>query len=646
MRRAPWVWCWLAGVLAACGDDGAPVITYEPPPAGCAVALWDPTSGDITRWPEPDLLVEDVATGTGWRIHLDEERYAPTLDAAGLFRSVFTRDLSNLDGFGINSQAFFRFSQAFDVDGLEVDEASGTVAGLGLVVLEPGPARVHPIMLRSTDEGATLMMVPRVPLPEQARVVAYATTDLEDAAGGCVWPSEAHFELVHGEEGADAVAALEGLGIIDDARALVGLNVFPTQTITDDSSAIAEHIAGEAYAIEGVSGCEDDPQGRWRECSGSFVANDYRTGGVIHRDPGDPVASAATYAMPFTVWLPPANGEHGRVPPYETILFGHGLGGDRFQARRLAAFAAPLGIATIAIDAVQHGGHPTVPPDASTDTLPTVLRFFGVELGGGEGELLAALVLRDHWRQATYDKLQLTRILEAGLDVDPEAPGTDLDPTRLAYLGVSLGGIMGSELAALTDAYGAVLLVVPGGRVSSIVSESEMFGPIIPLLSGGASPGDIDRFFPVLQTILDRGDAASYGPHLLQDRLTGAAVPPSVLVGVVLDDDTVPNVSNYTLARAIGTPVVPPVQRAYPGMELADPAPMSGNVAGGAATAGLLQFDLIGDGEGGTREATHSNVGASDVGAEAWLQFLVSHWDEGLAVVVDPYATLPLPRPD
>jgi hypothetical protein len=647
MRRGPWAWSCLTVVLVACGDDAGPA--YEPPPAGCSVALWDPHDGELTRWPEPDVLVEDGATGTGWRLDFDPERYAPTLEAAGLFRSVFAKDLSDLDGFGVNSQAFFRFSEAFDLEALQVDEEAGTVTGLGLLVLEPGPPRVHPVMLRSTDGGATLMMVPRRPLPEQARVAAFATTDLAGAAGGCVWPSEAHFEGIHASdpETLDAVAALQASGVIDDPSDLVALSLFPTQTITDDSSAIAAHIADGTYALEGPTACEDDAQGRWRRCSGSFQAGDFRgPDGAIQRVPGDPVSATIPYALPFTVWLPPAGGGHGREPPYETILFGHGLGGDRFQAQRLAEHAAPLGIATIAVDAPQHGEHPTVPEDASTDTLPTVLRFFAVDVEGEGDSLLDALVLRDHWRQSTYDKLQLTRLLEGGLDVDAASPGIDLDPQRLAYLGVSLGGIMGAELSALTDTYGAVLLVVPGGRVSSIVSESETFGPLIPVLAGGRPLGDIERFFPVLQTILDRGDAASYGPHVLDHRLTGATVPPSVLVGVVLDDDTVPNVSNHTLARALGTPVVPPVRRPFPGMALADTAPLSGNIAGGAATAGLLQFDLVGDGEGGTRTATHSNVGASDVGAEAWLQFLVSHWDDGLAMIVDPYETLPLPRPD
>ena len=33
------------------------------------------------------------------------------------------------------------------------------------------------------------------------------------------------------------------------------------------------------------------------------------------------------------------------------VIFGHGLSGSRDQAARLADFAAPLGVATVSIDA-------------------------------------------------------------------------------------------------------------------------------------------------------------------------------------------------------------------------------------------------------------------------------------------------------
>ena len=76
--------------------------------------------------------------------------------------------------------------------------------------------------------------------------------------------------------------------------------------------------------------------------------------------------------------------------------------------------------------------------------------------------------------------------------------------------------------------------------------------------------------------------------------------------------------------------------------------PFMGNVDdghGGVVTAGIIQFDVIGDGMGGTRMATHSDVGDSDVGAAAWFDFLDTHFHGTVARIRDPYAAIGLAHP-
>jgi hypothetical protein len=351
---------------------------------------------------------------------------------------------------------------------------------------------------------------------------------------------------------------------------------------------------------------------------------------VIRQDP-EAVSPVSSYRVPLRVWLPPTGSA-----PYRTVLFGHGLGSGREQGEELARHTSPEGIATIAIPALEHGEHPTNEMPGR-GIIGTVLEFFAI--GDLDTKAVEGLVLRDHFRQSTYDKLQLTRLLEAGLDADGDGT-VDLDASQMAYVGASLGGIMGAELLALTDVYSAAILAVPGSNVISIVSASELFGSLVALLvPPGATEGDVQRFFPVLQTILDRGDGGSYAPHVLRDRLVGdgSATPPSVVMGVALDDDTVPNVASWSLARALDVPITPELLRPVPGLEVLTETPVSGNVADGAATAGLIQFDVI-ERDGTIEMATHSSTPGSDVAARAWLDFLDSHWDDGLAVIVDPYA--------
>jgi hypothetical protein len=205
---------------------------------------------------------------------------------------------------------------------------------------------------------------------------------------------------------------------------------------------------------------------------------------------------------------------------------------------------------------------------------------------------------------------------------------------------------MGPELLALTDAYPAGILAVPGARVASIITDSALFGTLIVLLRPrGTTDGDVQRFFPLLQTVIDRGDSGSYAGHVLRDRLRGdPAFVPSIVAGVALDDDTVPNTSNYALARALGIPIAPVVLRPVPGLVEATVTPLEGNFGGGTATAGLLQFDVVPNGAGGTETATHSNTPGSDVGARAWLEFMTAHWNDGLARIVDPYVLEGVPH--
>ncbi len=602
--------------------------TEEPEPT-CTVSLYDLDSEVLANWPERELLVEDDSTDTGVRVTYDAERFPILNGRPNGYVPVFTEDLPTLDGFGINAEAFFRFGRAFDVTQIPTGDVTRTAdAGIGFVVLgEPGAApRLEGALVTTTDEGSTLMLAPMAPLPEQSLVAAYVTRALTDAGRGCLEPSPRLVDRLTTPDALDqrAIDALIALDVIAGKDELVALTTFPTQTVTRDSLAIAADIAERSFTLV-ASTCETEAL--FIRCEASFVANDYRgEGGVIAPRSSAPVAQ---YTLPITAWLPKEG-----APPYDTLVWGSGLGSGREQGRRLASFAAPAGIATVAIDPFSHGDHPAIPEGESRELLPTVLRFFTI--GDLRERAVRPLVLRDNWRQAAYDKLQFTKLLMGGVDFTGDGMN-DVRPETLSYLGVSLGGIMGVELLALSEDYGAAVLVVPGGRVSSIVSDSATIGALVELLRPrGTSEGDVARFFPVLQTLLEPGDAASYGPHVIGQRLRGDRAP-HIMMGVVLDDDTVPNVANYTLGRALGLPIMPPVLRAEPGFPLSPMPPFSNNLLDGTVTGGMLQFDVVRK-DGEVRDATHGNVGDSETGVYAWLSFLSSYFEGGDVVFEDPYA--------
>ncbi len=628
----------LTFALVACGDDDAPAsdagsdagLDDAAPPldAGpsCTVGLWDPLGDDLHQWPDPTLLREDSSRATGHSLFFDETRFAPLLTRFAGYAPIFTEDLSELDGFGSTSGIFFRFGRAFDEEalpsGLETAEAD---AGVGLAILGDDPLLV-PVETETTDGGATLMMRPLRPLPQRTWVVAFVTRALTDAAGGCLEPSDGTAALLDDPDArtSEALETLSTLGV--DTTQLVALSVYPVGTLVDASLAVAADVATLAPTPTTAPTCTDEAL--FRRCELAFEAIDYRDEDRIHRG----VSRERTHVLPVTVWLP-LEGEG----PFRTIVWGSGLGSGRDQGNRLAGFAAPRGFATIAIDAVSHGQHPDVAGE-SDDTLATTLRFFTI--GDLEERALFPLRLRDNFRQSAWEKLQLVRLVQTGIDLDGDEV-SDLDPESLAYLGVSLGGIMGPEPLALSGAFDAAVLVVPGGRVSSIIGESELFGSLTRLLRPrGTTDGDVDRFFPVLQTFLDPGDATVWGRHVQVERLVGDASP-DVLAGVALDDEVVPNVASWTLMRAMELPLVGAELRPVVGItNVAAPATANGT---GGRTAGFLQFDVVRDGET-VEVATHDNVGDSEQGLHAWLTFLETHFEDGRAVIEDPYVATGLPH--
>ncbi len=619
-------------LLAACGGG-------EPDPA----LLWDPAAGELYAFPDDAFTVDDPAARTGLRVAIDPAQIPELGDVPETFQQVF-RDLGSLDGFGGTAGISLRFSEPIDLATLGSGESTGSLEAAVLILVDGWP-EPWPFEVRSADEATSIILEPMRPLPPATRVAVVVTDRLRTATGRPLARGPAMAAALRGEGDAvtgrvagriqAAAADTVARGAVTTADQVVGAVVFTTQSVHEDALAIAADAATRDVRPTAVPTCVTEPL--WIRCEGSFTAVDYRGADGLLDEVVDAVDTGTTWELPFTVWLPLERpGPYGG-DAFPVLIYGHGLGSGRDQGARLAEFAAPRGMATVAIDAVMHGQHPTA---QSGSTLGRTLDFFAISTSDLSFQPFR---MRDHFRQSTFDKLQLVRMLELGVDVDGDQV-VDLDPERISYLGVSLGGIMGPELLALSPAIQAAVLVVPGGRVGNIVRDAGQFGIVITLMRPeGATDGDVERFFPVLQTVLDRGDAAAWAPAILATEKPDGFPPavPHLLVGMVLEDDTVPNSTNLALARALDVPVVPPELMAVGLVGQTGPAPVSANLADGR-TAGLLQFDLVPDGAGGLEPATHSNIGDSEVGAEAWFRFLDSQLTQPAPIIVDPYAELGL----
>jgi pimeloyl-ACP methyl ester carboxylesterase len=351
---------------------------------------------------------------------------------------------------------------------------------------------------------------------------------------------------------------------------------------------------------------------------GRYVSPDYQVHPVQYIPPvgtrsGIPVVQG-TNDIYFNLFLPsgpkPANG-------WPVAIFGHGVNDNKNNALLyVASSLANNGIATIGINMVGHGFGPQ-------STL-TVTRTVGVPvtfIAGGRGidqdgnntignsEGLNAARPRsivfpsDGFRQTAADLMQLTRVIEVGMDVDGDGQ-RDLDSSRIYYFGISYGGAMGTVFLAVEPNVRAGVLAVPAdpvpignlglsnritlGNMAASRKPSLLNSPGITVFAGRAiNPPFCDENMPLrdqipltvqladlstrviqspvtntvagamaIQEMLENGEwvcqagsPAAYAPHLRRAPLAGLPAKP-VIFQIAKGDETAPNPTTTAILRA------------------------------------------------------------------------------------------------
>ncbi|MCB9727332.1 MAG: hypothetical protein H6744_00800 [Deltaproteobacteria bacterium] len=617
------------GSDATSGDAGPEVPPHLP--AWCESSLhqvYDPAARTrFDAFPD-DYFTTDAATPTGLRVTVDETTAPWTGDLDTAVAAIY-RDLSALDGWGINAGIYLRFSAppgAFPSGPATADGGPLALYDLG------GETAIRvPFESELTDEGHTLILWPLVPLRPATRHAVVLTTDYVPDGADCVAPSPVMRSLLDGSATEPDLARL--LPRYEELTRKAGLfpdqvsaaTVFTTQAALDLPLAVAADIRTRSVEWKQQPACSSSQP--IRICTGSFTGFDYRS------DPRhNTTEPAATWTVPINIYLPA--GVDGPLP---VVLFGHGLGGDRNQGGYAAQALLSLGVAVVSIDAPYHGAHPTTPP--GNDPL-VIFQLLGVDISGPSFD---GLLLHTNFRQAAFDKLQVLRLLQTHTDIDGD--GTpDLDLGKVAYFGVSLGGIMGPQLLATDDGIGAAVLSVAGGRLVQMITDSQQFGIFLTIVESLVdSPDDVARLLPAVQTLMDPGDPATFAPHVLRERLLDAsATPPELLFTMAVGDEIVPNSMNNALARALSLPVV--------GQVWLDPeliphaaSPLAGNVAG-RTTAGLFQYDRVTLSAGQQPQPASHNTVPFCIEANFQAYTFMKGWLDGeIPSIIDPYVSFGTP---
>jgi dienelactone hydrolase len=553
----------------------------------------------LTSWPDDHWTVPDPTRHTGVRLEAD-----PDAPAFATFPDLYRgsiEDLRAVDGFATSASLFLTADGALPEDPDVLDIALLSRAS-------DGTWERHDHSRWTSLDRRTLFVQPWRPLPP-ARQAVLAVRAAPSDGSRCVSPSpllRAHLTGPSPRHDAH-LAALGGLGW--SPGEVGAMTLFTTQSAGLDDAEVLADIGAASLRLDGPMSCEAGSERV--TCDGTVTVGDYRdpTTGVVPA--GEPLVVRQTYALPVSLWLPP---DDGAGAPYPVAVCGHGLGGTRQYCRGIATRAAALGVATLAVDAVEHGDHPL--RSSADDLISATLGLTGIQLDPPE---VAPLVMRDNLRQSAWDKLQVLRAVQAGWDADGDGTA-DLDGDRVLYVGVSLGGIMAPQFLALAPEVELAALATPGGGLMDLFVDSDTLAVIArPLIPEDWTDDDVARALPMLQALADAADPLVFAAALARQRQTTREAHVAMLLAV--DDSIVPNTATTRLTRALGVPTVGPALLDIPGVATV-PGPARGNLDDGA-TGALLQFDEVQREDGAPWTlATHTSVPES------------VHWD----VLVDTFA--------
>jgi uncharacterized protein len=160
--------------------------------------------------------------------------------------------------------------------------------------------------------------------------------------------------------------------------------------------------------------------------------------------------------------------------PYPAVLLMHGSGGNK-DVDYIMAVGQQLnrqGYATISIDS-QYKGERVRP--------------------GKTGELEPdSYDMRDAWVQTVVDLRRAVDYLESR---------TDIDKTKIGYLGVSMGGMLGAVLGGVESRISCFFLAVPGGGIVSAVKHIDKYPLLKERFSVQITPEVLKRVEDIAEVI-------------------------------------------------------------------------------------------------------------------------------------------------
>ncbi|HJL19725.1 MAG TPA: hypothetical protein RMH99_28945 [Sandaracinaceae bacterium LLY-WYZ-13_1] len=625
--------------------EGDPRAVFVAPRDGDDEAFFDlPWPHDVRRTAEGTV---DVSAFPNPRSNTFVRRYLDAMTA-------------RLDGYATNGAVYFRFSHEVDPASLPAGASASLGEGASAFLIDVDPdspdrGSRHAVRVHYQDcetrywAPHTVAMRPVYgdPLASDRTYAAVITRGVVPADGG-TFGRDADFDALVAGGGDDAVAAAraatgDALDVIADAGTprdeVIAVTVFTTQDAIGETLAIRDWMVDEYPMPDVTSLAVDRVAPALEQVSGTYGPSPIfqegelpyaETGGAIEVDEDGVPTVHGEFDARFTLTIPVSPMPEGGYP---IVLYAHGTSGDyrTFVRNDVGSLLARQGYAAMGVDQIHHGAR------NPSETDPSIL-FFNIPNPDAA---------RDNNRQSALDVVQQARLvpnLEIPVDVlDREGEPIRFDGSRVYFMGHSQGGLNGPLYLAIDDsARGAFLSAASAVITPSLIEKVEPL--VIPQivkallgLPGGAweEAFELEGFtveHPIatlLQTWLEASDGSNYA-HLIFESPREGFAPKSVLMTEGLMDRYSPPTSIEALAGSMFVPQVEPVHAPLEALTLRGTAPLAppvtANVAGGLATAGLLQFPDQGH---------FAAFGDADAEAQ-WTGFFASFEEGGPGVIPAP----------
>ena len=236
---------------------------------------------------------------------------------------------------------------------------------------------------------------------------------------------------------------------------------------------------------------------------------------------------------------------------WPVVIFQHGITRNRLDMLAIADTMARGGFATIAIDLPLHGIVEESPfrnamiPERTFD-IDVMDNATGAPVEGGDGQidgsgthfvnLTNLLNTLGNMRQSTSDLLNFS----ASLNTIPI-----LNASNKAFIGHSLGAIVGTNFLAFDNTVTSATLASPGGSIARLLQNSPAFGPAINQGLSQLAPVTTaagQQFLTSAQTVVDSADPINHAvrvtgntsvhmTQMLQDLVVIGSQPEFPLVG-------------------------------------------------------------------------------------------------------------------